>query len=101
MFEQVFQIVSLILSVVASTVATIWGFKSVTRNVDDKLAASMRELHEAIRLGLQSKVDVSVYAAKTKELHDKNNNLEKNQAALEREVKTLKELVSMVIKQEL
>lgn len=95
-FAQILQILTLLLTVASGIVTMLYGYKAVNRDIDDKLTKMTASLHEALR----NKLDVSVYSAKVKELHDKNNDLEKNQAGLIAEIKTLSELVSLLVKRD-
>lgn len=95
-FAQILQILTLLLTVAGGIVTSIFGYKAVIKTTDDKLAKMTASLHEALR----NKLDVGVYSAKVKELHDKNNELEKNQAGLRAEVKTLNELVSLLVRKD-
>lgn len=94
MFDQFLQVVTLLLTVAGSIVTTLYGFKAVTKNFDSKLSQTTASLHEALR----GKVDIAIYAAKTKELHDANNALALKLAETEREVHVLNELLTLFMK---
>jgi hypothetical protein len=64
------------LQILGSIVATLYGFHAVGKRLDD---------------GLKTKVDLSVYQSKVKELHDIINHERDQRVAVETEVRLLKE----------
>lgn len=73
------------LTLIATIVTTLYGYDRVTKTFEARLVDAIR-----------GKVDVALYAAKTKELHDKNNELAIAQAVLHSEVNSLKNNVAML-----
>jgi hypothetical protein len=89
-FNQAFQLLTLVLTVASGVVTQIFGFKAINKAFDDKLS----KFAEVVWAAMHNKLDVSVYAAKTRELHDKNNELATKCAALEAEVNMLKTIIN-------
>ena len=103
LFEKILQIVTLVLTVASGVVTMIYGYKAVAKDTDGKLAkvvALMQKGFDELHAALRNKVDVVVYSAKVKELHDANNALALKLAETEREVKVLNELVAIVIRKD-
>ncbi len=96
MFQQILQILTLLLTVAGGIVTQLWGFKAINKTFDDKLAATVSAIHEI----LKNKVDVEVYSATVKDLYESRNALAVKLAETEREVKVLNELLTMVLKKE-
>ena len=78
--EQWIQLAGILAGLVATIVTTLWGFRAV-------IGVFRSELAE----GLKTKIDVSIYAAKTKELHDLRNADREELVALRTEVRVIRE----------
>lgn len=70
------EVVVAVFQIIGSIVATLYGYNAVSRKVDE---------------ALKSKVDLSVYQAKVKELHDIINHERDKRVELETEVRLLRQ----------
>lgn len=121
-FAEIFQVLSLILPVTATIIVNIKSVNSLNANFNEKLLAMNANFNEKLALvsvdfsaklaesvdavsknfdaklahAMQSKIDVIVYAAKTKELHDVINDLDKKQAVQEVEIKRLNDIIAIM-----
>lgn len=90
MTDQEFQLVAMLIQaavlIVTTVTSTLYSFKALTRSFDEKLEIAMR-----------GKVDLWVYSAKVKELHDQLNQQGKDMAALQAELRVTREIVQGVI----
>lgn len=97
--ELILQLLFGVLTVASGIVTTIWGFKSVARLVRElrvEMHAELAKLRGEMHVALEGKIDRATYAAKTKELHDVNNDLARRLAVQETETKNLREMVEFL-----
>ncbi len=78
--DQIIHVVGVIGGVVVTIFTTLYGFHAVSRNFRIELADAVR-----------GKVDVTIYSAKVKELHDLRNADREELVALKTEVRILRE----------
>lgn len=72
------QLIFALIAVITNTVATKWGYTTTQK---------------MMRTELKNKVDIEIYSAKVKELHDLRNADREKLVALETEVRVLRELI--------
>ncbi|MCC6811342.1 MAG: hypothetical protein IT381_28185 [Deltaproteobacteria bacterium] len=94
--DQTLQIVFGILTVGSGIATTIWGYKAVAKTVTSlkkEVFAELETMRSEMHTALEGKIDHVTYSAKVKELHDKNNELERRVAVQENEAKNLRDMV--------
>lgn len=97
--NETLQIVFGIFTVLSGIATTAWGYKAVARTVvslKKEVFAELETMRSEMHSALEGKIDRATYSVKVKELHDKNNDLDRRLAVQENETKNLRDLVEFL-----